>query len=83
MYRIELSSEAKNNFRKLKISHRIAVGFIINDLKENPHLGKPLGRELMGRYSYRINVYRIVYKISTDDNLVTIITVGHRSKVYN
>lgn len=83
MYRIEFASEAKNQFKKLKVSHKVAVSFIIDDLKENPHLGKPLGRELLGRYSYRINVYRIVYKISSVDNLVTIITVGNRSKVYN
>ena len=83
MYRIRLSSEAKSQLKKLKINHKEAIGAVFEDLKEDPYLGKPLGRELSRRYSYRIGVYRIVYKINTKDSIVEIITTGHRSSIYN
>ena len=83
MYKIRLSSEAKRQFKELKIGHKDAVSFVINDLRENPYIGKGLGRNLSGRYSYRIGLYRIVYKIIEKDGLVDILTIGHRSIVYN
>ena len=83
MYKIRLSSEAKRQFKKLKIGHKDAISFVINDLRENPYMGKVLGRDLSGRCSYRIGSYRIVYKIIEKDGLVDILTIGHRSIVYN
>lgn len=83
MYKVRFSSEAKNQFKKLKAVHKQAVGFILEDLKETPFLGKPLQRNLNRRFSYRIGVYRLVYKIDERECIVTIITIDHRSVVYN
>ena len=83
MYKIRLTSEAKSQLKKLKISHKTAVGMVMEELSEDPYLGKPLGRGLLGRYTYRIGVYRIIYKITEKDNYITVLTVGHRSVVYN
>ena len=83
MYRIKISPQAKNQLKSLKKSHQKAIANVIEDLKGNPHTGKPLGRELMGKYSYRVGVYRIIYKINRRDEIVQVLTAGHRSTVYN
>lgn len=57
----------------------MAMEEIIND----PFLGKPLSRELSDKLSFRIGVYRIVYKVSVKENTVRVLRIGHRSKVYN
>lgn len=83
MYKIKITARAKNGLKNLSKSNFIAIGWVLEDLKENPYLGKPLGRELLKRYSYRVGVYRITYKINKKDNTVIIISAGHRSVVYN
>ena len=82
MYRIFLTARAKKELKNLSKNHQVAIGRILEDLKDDPYLGKPLTRELTRRYSYRIGVYRIVYKISKKDNIVYILIVGHRATVY-
>lgn len=83
MYRIIISPEAKSQLKSIKLIHKDALESVIEDLKENPFLGKPLGRELTGKYSCRVGVFRIIYRINKKDKTVQIITAGHRSIVYN
>ncbi len=83
MYRIKITARAKKNLKLLSKSNFLAIGWVLEDLKEDPYLGKPLGRELLKRYTYRVGVYRIVYKINKKDKCVVIISTGHRSTVYN
>src|SRR4030066_267620 len=49
------------------------------ETNEEPFLGKPLTRELTGRFSFRVSVYRIIYKVSKKDRTIDILTIGHRS----
>jgi len=55
----------------------------LKEIKENPFIGKPLTRELTGRFSYKLGVFRVIYKVNKKDKLVEIIAVGHRATVYN
>jgi len=82
MYRIILSPLAKNQLKLLKQGHKEAIGLLIEDLKEYPLLGKPLRRDLAGKFSYRIGVYRVIYKVSSTDKIVFILSAGHRSVIY-
>lgn len=83
MYRASISPRAKRHLKEItKEIHREAVASAIEEIKENPYIGKPLTRELTGKFSYRIGGYRIVYKIKEKDNLIEILTAGHRSSVY-
>jgi len=59
------------------------MGFIFEELKEDATIGKPLTRELTGRFSLRVGVYRIIYTVNKTDEIVHVITAGHRSVVYN
>jgi mRNA interferase RelE/StbE len=83
MHKLIISPRGKNQLKKIKLLYKISIGSIIDDLKNDPFLGKPLGRELKGRYSYKVGVYRIIYRIIQKDKIIQIITAGHRAVIYN
>lgn len=83
MYEIRVASEAKSLLKKLKIAHKQVIGQVFKDLMVDPYIGKPLVRNYAGKYSYRIGVYRIIYKINEKEKVVEILSAGHRSVVYN
>jgi len=83
MYKIKIAPRAMDQLKRLKLKYRFSLSLIIDDLKEDPFIGKPLTRDFLGRYSYRVGIYRIIYRINIKENLVEIITAGHRSTVYN
>ena len=82
MFKVKLTAKAKKELKQISRQHQLALGQIFDELKEYPHLGKPLGRGLKGRFSYRINVYRIIYKVNEKDKIIYVLTAGHRSTVY-
>ena len=83
MYEFIISIKARHELKKLSVSHQISILKIFQDIKEDPYLGKPLLRELFRRFSYRVVVYRIIYKINEKDKTITIFSAGHRSVIYN
>ncbi len=83
MYKIKITAKAKKELKNLSQSDKLSIGEIIEELKENPFIGKLLSRELANRFSYRVGVYRIIYKIREQDKIVEILSAGHRSVVYN
>ncbi len=82
MYRVIISPKAKKELKKIAKLYRKGIAKAIEELEENPRIGKALMRELTGKYSYRIGVYRVIYKVNKIDKKVYILTVGHRSTVY-
>ena len=82
MFKIRLTKRARKELKYLSKTKQLSIGRILEELKEDPFIGKSLTRELSKRFSYRIGVYRIVYKIQHNDNIIFILTVGHRSTVY-
>ena len=83
MYRLEITAQARRDLKKIRQIHGRAVNQALEDIKEDPRIGKPLGRDLLNRVSHRIGVYRIVYIINEKDKIVEIISAGHRGSVYN
>lgn len=83
MYRVVLSNSAKNQIKKLPLRYRKSAIEALQDLKENPLLGKTLARELKGRFSFQFGPYRIVYKINRKEKRVDILAVRHRKHSYN
>lgn len=82
MYKLIISSQAGRELKKIKKFYREAIISALEEIKEDPLVGKPLTRELTGRFSYRIGLFRIVYKVDTRNRVVQIITAGHRSTIY-
>ena len=83
MFRIKLTPKAKRGLKTISKAHREVVSAAIDELKDYPAVGKPLGRELTGKFSIRVGFYRVVYKIDFKAKVVLVVNAGHRSKVYN
>lgn len=59
------------------------VEFLTGDLLREPRrVGKPLQRELAGRWAARRGSYRILYTIDDHAGTVTVLTAEHRRDVY-
>lgn len=83
MYKVKITTKAKTQLKKIvKAYNQQAVYSALQDIKENPFSGKLLTRELAGRISYKVGVYRIIYTVKKKDKIVYVITVGHRSTIY-
>ncbi len=83
MYKIRFSSKAEKFLRKLSKTGEIEFGEIIEEMREDPYLGKSLEGKLINKYSYRVGVFRVVYKVDKKEKVITIISAGHRSVIYN
>jgi mRNA interferase RelE/StbE len=82
MYKLIISPRAKKELKKLKDTHKIAMVSVLDEIKEDPFSGKPLTRELTGRLSFRVGVYRIIYKVNMKDKIVNVLSAGHRGTIY-
>lgn len=50
---------------------------------EDPRrFGKPLSRQLVGLWRYRIRDYRVICNIEDDRLIVLVLRVGHRKDIY-
>ncbi len=83
MYKLKLTARAKRELKNISKLHREAIGSFFEELKHDPLLGKPLTRDLTGRFSLRVGVYRIIYKINKKDKIITMLTAGHRANIYD
>lgn len=83
-YRIRYSARAVKALESLPEKIAAAcVEFIAGPLAAEPQrVGKPLGRELSGRFSARRGTYRVVYTIDTEARVVGIVHIQRRRHVY-
>ncbi|MBM4126588.1 MAG: type II toxin-antitoxin system RelE/ParE family toxin [Nitrospira sp.] len=82
-YRILYTEEAARRIGKLDKAVKDRVGKAIGRLSQNPELGKRLTGLLSDRWSYRVGDWRILYKVRKNEVVVLVLTVGHRSEVYD
>jgi len=83
MFKLKITSRAKSQLKQIsKDHHKLAIFTAIEELKDDPYLGKALSRELSGKFSYKVGVYRIIYVINENDKIVNILSAGHRSTIY-
>jgi mRNA interferase RelE/StbE len=86
-WKIEFIPEAEKDFAGLDGSMKKDIARKIDDLAENPYLGKPLGNKfgvnLTGFYKLSAGKkkYRIVYRLlSGEIEIIEIIGIGKREK---
>lgn len=82
MYKLIIAPIARKPFRNIKKLYQEAIDAILQEIKEDPALGKPLSRELTGRFTFHIGSYRIIYKVNEKDKTINILKIDHRSRVY-
>ena len=59
------------------------VAFIFGSLATAPRRrGKPLQRELAGRWSARRGEYRIIYRLDDEAKVMYVLAIAHRSHAY-
>ena len=83
MFKLFISRRASSALKKLPQDHQKAIIATLEEIEEDPYLGKPLERELLGQFSLQVWVYRVVYKVNEKDNKIVVLRIGHRSKVYS
>ncbi len=83
-YRTVMAAAALRRLRS--VPPRVAeplVAFIFGSLAADPRRrGKPLQRELEGRWAARRGDYRIVYRLDEHTKTMYVLKIGHRSDVY-
>ena len=82
MFEVRISSKAEKQIREIKKIYQAAILSALEELREDPYVGKPLSKDLTGRFSYRISSYRIIYKVNKKDKVVDIMSAGHRASIY-
>ncbi len=82
MFEVRIFPKAERQIKQIKKIYQAPILSALEELKENPFTGKPLSRELTGKFSYKIDSYRIIYKVKKKDKVVEILSAGHRSTVY-
>lgn len=82
MFKIVIAPQTRREIKKVPKRYQYSIRLLLRELKENPSIGKKLRRELTGKYSIKVGVYRIIYKVSEKDKIIYVPTAGHRSTVY-
>lgn len=80
--KLVFAAMARERICQLHPTVRQAIQQSIDQLTEDPYLGKPLQDELLGFRSLACRRYRIIYEIKKSGKEVFIYTVGHREDVY-
>lgn len=82
-YRVELRPAAVRALKKIDHQDRLRIRGAISLLAHDPR--PPGATALRGRDGFRVRVgsYRILYTIDDGVLLVVVVTLGHRSHVYD
>lgn len=81
-YRLEFTTAAAKQVRKLDPTIRRRIVAAISLLEENP---RPSGSKKLGEqfaWRVRIGAFRVIYDIEDDQLTVTVVRAAHRREVY-
>ena len=81
-YRLLYSETSRKQVKKLHPRLKPVIKSKIEQIREDPFIGKSLERELSGYFSLRTKRYRIIYRILEDKRIIQIYYVGHRRDIY-
>lgn len=81
-YKLLYSETSRQQIKKLHPRIKPQIKTRLEQISDNPYLGKHLERDLSGYMSFRTQRYRIIYKIHEDENVVEVHYVGHRKDIY-
>lgn len=86
-YALVYSKEALRDLKKLDNSvSRVIYAWLKKNIDgcSDPRIhGKGLTANRSGQWRYRVGNYRIICKIEDDKVIVLVLTIGHRSAVYD
>jgi len=82
MWTVKISDQASRFYARLHGRDQQRLAAVFERLREDARSGKPLKGELHGYWSYRMGVYRIIYRIEESEVVVSVLRVQHRKEVY-
>lgn len=82
MYKIEIPKKAQKELRALPLKDQQRIVAAFEQLRLNPFTGKKLRGRYEGAWSLRVWLYRILYAVNQDTEIVLILKIGHRQGVY-
>lgn len=86
-YQVRFSKTALKQLKKIdKPTAALITGWIRKNLEncENPRVhGKGLTSNRSGQWRYRIGDYRLICEINDSELIILVLSIGHRSEVYN
>lgn len=80
--RARYTPEAAERIRKLHPLVKKEVREGIRSLLDNPLLGYALHDELAGYWSFRVRMYRVIFRPNDDESTLDVVFVGPRRSVY-
>ena len=81
MARVLLARSARDSLTSLDFLLADAIIDALGELERDPELGHELRGRLRGLRSYRVGVYRTIYKLR-DAQTVRVVTIRHRGHAY-
>jgi mRNA interferase RelE/StbE len=85
MFEVILSPEARNFYAEADrpLARKLARCFTQLEVEPRRHSNvKRLKGELAGLFRYRVDDWRVLYRIDNDADRVIILTIAHRREVY-
>ncbi|MCX6405145.1 MAG: type II toxin-antitoxin system RelE/ParE family toxin [Actinobacteria bacterium] len=82
-YQVILRPQAKKSLSKIPKRERQRIEIAIDLLSTNPY--PPASRKLVNRPEWRVRIgkYRILYEVIDNELVVLVISIGHRSEIYD
>ncbi len=83
-YKVEYTSKAKKDLKKLPLNIAQNIILSINNIKNDPYpfVKKIKGTKRHSLYTHRVGEYRVILNIEDDRLLIIVIEAGHRRNIY-
>jgi len=83
-YKVEYTSKARKDLKKLPLDITQSIILSINSIKIDPYsyVKKIKGTKNHPLYTHRVGEHRVILDIEDDRLLIIVIEVGHRRNIY-
>ena len=81
-YLLKVPDSTASRIRKLHPDIKSQIRRALQSILQSPDSGKALKEELRGLRSYRINRYRIIYRVNPRLQHIEIVAIGPRRIIY-
>jgi mRNA interferase RelE/StbE len=82
LYQITIDKKVEKQLPKLPDYIQNRFQKEVDEIANDPYLGKPLKYKFKEHFSWRVGDYRIIYKINENEKSVFIELIGHRKNIY-
>jgi len=81
-YSLKIKQSAFKELQRLVKKDRSRIVEAVDQLAEQPHVGKLLKGGFSGLRRIRVGNYRIIYEINDGEVLIIVLRIAHRREVY-